>query len=95
MSLENKKAIVTMAINIGYSLLFIVLLIVYSNISSSFSVFGFGAYINDNNVSDYLTVLSIQFTTVFLTTGLMSMLGAEKRLIYHIDIVEIPTRAIL
>ena len=50
---------------------------------------GIGSYIDENSISDYLAILSIHFTTVFLTTGLMSTLGAKEDLIYHVDIVQL------
>lgn len=53
-----------------------------------FSIFGISPLIGNGwNVSDYLTILSIHFTTVFLTTGLMSMLGSKEEMVYHVDIV--------
>lgn len=53
----------------------------------SFSILGISSAVGEGNVSDYLAVLSIHFTTVFLTTGLMSTLGAKEELVYHVDIV--------
>lgn len=79
---------ITLWVSIGYSVIFIILLLLYANISTSFEFFGYCPYIDENNMSDYLSVLSIQFTTVFLTTGLMSTLGSKEDLVYHIDIVE-------
>ncbi len=84
---RDKK--ITFLVSVIFLLIFLVLLIVYRRIPQSFDVWGFAAYIKDDNVSDYLTVLSIHFTTVFLTTGLMSTLGAKEDLIYHVDIVKL------
>lgn len=38
--------------------------------------------------SEYLTVISLHYTIVFLTTGLMSMLGAKEDYVYYVDIVK-------
>lgn len=86
--ITEERKIIPLLISSGYSIAFVVMLAVYSNIPESFNINGFVAYINGDNLSDYLTVLSIQFTTVFLTTGLMSTLGSEKRMVYYEDIVK-------
>lgn len=80
---------ITTWVSILYSVVFIILLFAYQNLPISFEILGFNTYINGDNRSDYLAVLSIHFTTVFLTTGLMSTLGAKEDLIYHVDIVQL------
>ena len=71
-----------------YSVIMIISLLIYGKIPMSFKFLGISAYIDANNISNYLSVFSIHITTVFLTTGLMSTLGAKEELIYHVDIVK-------
>ena len=77
----------TLEISILGSVTFVVLFLLYGGISTSFDIGGVGAYIDGDNISNYLAILSIHFTAVFLTTGLMSTLGAKEDLVYHVDIV--------
>lgn len=64
------------------------LIVAFQYMPDGASVLGIGPYIEEGNVSDYLTVLSVHFTTVFLVTSLMSTLGAKEELVYHVDIVK-------
>lgn len=64
------------------------LLIASRQMPDGFAILGMGPYIGEGNISDYLAVLSIHATTVFLVTGLMSMLGVKEEMVFHVDIVQ-------
>ena len=63
------------------------MIVTFRYIPNGISVLKIIPYIEEGNVSDYLTVLSVHFTTVFLVTSMMSTLGAKEEMVYHVDIV--------
>ena len=85
--MKGKKGLVPWMVSLVYIGAGIGLLAASRQAPEGFAILGTGPWIGEGNISDYLTVLSIHFTTVFLVTGLMSMLGAKEELVYHVDIV--------
>lgn len=85
---KNKKDFIIICIVcIIYSILCSGLLVWYERMLPFLNMLGVDGYIDGNNISDFLTVISIHFTTVFLTTGLMSILGSKDEMVYGEDIV--------